>query len=141
MALPPFREDGTLPIGEHAATWVEFESRFGGGSRRTTLMGGLRAVLTELQRVGCKAAWIDGSLVSSKPEPIDFDLRWDEAGVDVTALDRVFRSFANNRAAQKTRYGGEMFPAGARADAQGTTYRQFFQQKYGVAKGIVRIDL
>ncbi len=34
-----------------------------------------------------------------------------------------------------------MFPADAPADTQGSTYRQFFQQRYGVAKGIVRIDL
>ena len=60
---------------------------------------------------------------------------------DVGALDPVFRSFANKRVAQKAMYGGEMFPAGAPADAQGTTYRRWFQQKYGVAKGIVRIDL
>jgi hypothetical protein len=113
MALPLFREDGTLPIAEHAATWAEFENRFGGGSRRTTLMGGLRAVLVELQRVGCKAVWIDGSFVTSKPEPNEFDLCWDEVGVDVAALDPVFRSLANKRAAQKARYGGEMFPAGA----------------------------
>jgi hypothetical protein len=141
MALPQFRQDGTLPLGEHLATWAEFANRFGGNNHRTVLLGGLRSVLAELEQVGCRTAWIDGSFVTSKPEPNDFDMCWDEAGVDVAALDPVFRSFANTRAAQKAKYGGEMFPAGARADAQGTTYRRFFQQKYGVAKGIVRIDL
>ena len=87
MALPPFREDGTLPIGEHVASWAELESRFGGGHRRTTLVNGLRAALDELQRVGCTAAWIDGSFVTNKAEPNDFDMCWDEAGVDVAALD------------------------------------------------------
>ena len=141
MALPRFRQDGTLPVGEHLATWAEFASRFGGNNHRTALLGGLRSVLAELERVGCRTAWIDGSFVTSKPEPNDFDMCWDEAGVDLAALDPVFRSFANKRAAQKAMYGGEMFPAGGPADAQGTTYRRWFQQKYGVAKGIVRIDL
>ncbi len=141
MALPQFRQDGALPIGEHLATWAEFESRFGGNNRRTALLAGLRAVLAELERVGCTTAWIDGSFVTSKPEPNDFDMCWDAQGVDEDALDPVFFNFANRRAAQKAKYGGEMFPADAPADTQGTTYRQFFQQRYGVAKGIVRIDL
>lgn len=141
MALPQFRQDGTLPVGEHLATWAEFASRFGGTNHRTALLGGLRSVLAELERVGCPTAWIDGSFVTSKPEPNDFDMCWDARGVDDAGLDPVFFNFANKRAAQRARYGGEMFPADAPADTQGTTYRQFFQQRYGVAKGIVRIDL
>jgi hypothetical protein len=91
MALPPFREDGTLPIGEHMASWAELESRFGGGDRRRTLLNGLRAALAELQRVGCRTAWIDGSFVTSKAEPNDFDMCWDEAGVDVAACRQGHR--------------------------------------------------
>jgi hypothetical protein len=139
MALPQLRDDGTLPIGEHVATWPEIKTRFGGTEARTALLGGLLAVLVELQRVGCRTAWIDGSFVTSKPEPNDFDMCWDETGVDEAALDPVFFDFADKRAAQKAKYGGEIFPAGAVADALQTTFREFFQQKYGVAKGIVRI--
>lgn len=141
MALPQFRQDGTLPVGEHLTTWAEIASRFGGNNHRTALLVGLRSVLAELERVGCTSAWIDGSFVTSKPEPNDFDMCWDARGVDDAGLDPVFFNFANKRAAQKARYCGEMFPADAPADTQGTTYRQFFQQRYGVAKGIVRIDL
>ena len=141
MALPQFRQDGTLPVGEHNTTWAEFASRFGGNNRRKALLGGLHSVLVELQRVGCRTVWIDGSFVTIKSEPKDFDMCWDSSGVDEAALDPVFFIFANGRAAQKAKYGGEMLPANAPADTQGTTYRQFFQQKYGVAKGIVRIDL
>lgn len=104
-------------------------------------MAGLLAVLAELQRVGCSRAWIDGSFVTSKPDPNDFDMCWDEAGVDLAALDPVFFDFANRRAGQKAKYGGEMFPADGIADTLGTKYRQFFQQKFGVAKGIIQIDL
>jgi len=141
MALPQLRGDGTLPTGEHVATWAEVESRFGGGDRRTTLLRGLLVVLVELKRVGCKTVWIDGSFVTSKPEPNDFDMCWDETGVDLDALDPVFLEFANEREDQKAKFGGEMFPAGAPADAQMTTFREFFQQNYGVPKGIIRIDL
>jgi hypothetical protein len=135
------RSDGTLPAGEHLASWREFEAQFGTGARRTNLMAGLLAVLVELQRVGCSRAWIDGSFVTAKLDPNDFDMCWDEAGVDLAALDPAFFDFANHRAGQKARYGGEMFPAGGIADTMGTTYREFFQQKFGVAKGIIQIDL
>lgn len=141
MTVPQFRQDGTLPVGEHAAAWAEIAARFGGNDRRNALLGGLRSALAELRRVGCRTAWIDGSFVTSKREPGDFDMCWDASGVDEAALDPVFFNFADRRAAQKARFGGEMFPADAPADTQGTTYRQFFQQTYGVAKGIVRIDL
>jgi hypothetical protein len=59
----------------------------------------------------------------------------------LSRLDPVLLDFSNGRRAQKAKYGGESFPAGAMADTLGTTYRAFFQQKFGVSKGIVRINL
>ena len=137
-----FRADGSLPVGEHLATWLEVEARFGtAGVRRPVLISGLGAALSNLQGAGCTTAWIDGSFVTDKPEPNDFDFCWDETGVDLARLDPVFLDFSNARAAQKARYGGEMFPANASADSLGTPYRSFFQQKFGAPKGIIRIDL
>ena len=51
--------------------------------------------------------------------------------------------FANQREAQRRRFGGEFFPSTTRADAQGRTYIEFLQiEKYtGQSKGIVLIDL
>jgi hypothetical protein len=46
------------------------------------------------------------------------------------------------RAAQKARYGGELYPAEWPADADGTTYLDFFQHdRLKQQKGIIALDL
>jgi hypothetical protein len=57
-------------------------------------------------------------------------------------LDAELRDFSNRRAAQKARYGGELFPAEWPAQVDGTTYLDYFQRdSKGRAKGIVAINL
>jgi hypothetical protein len=55
----------------------------------------------------------------------------------------VLLTFANRRAAQKRKYGGEMFPADWAADAAGTNFVRFFQRdrNTGQPKGIIVLDL
>jgi len=52
-------------------------------------------------------------------------------------------TFAQRRAAQKRKYGGELFPADWPADAHGTSFLHFFQRDRtnGRPKGIIAIDL
>ena len=54
-----------------------------------------------------------------------------------------FFQFANQRAAQKAKFGGEFFPSTTHADAQGRTFIQFFQVEKSTRhpKGKVLIDL
>ena len=59
---------------------------------------------------GCRTVYIDGSFVTSKSEPGDYDACWDIDGVNVEALDLVFLDFSGRRAAQKRKYFGEFFP-------------------------------
>ena len=55
--------------------------------------------------------------------------------------DPVLLDFKNKRAAQKAKYGGELFPASISADGY-RTYLEFFQiDRNGKEKGIVAIDL
>ncbi|MGH2459885.1 MAG: DUF6932 family protein [Chloroflexota bacterium] len=63
-------------------------------------------------------------------------------GVDLARLGPVLLIFANRRAAQKRKYGGEMFPADSVADAFGTVFLHFFQRdrESGQPKGIIAID-
>jgi hypothetical protein len=84
---------------------------------------------------------LDGSFVSQKELPQDYDGAWDTAGVDPDRLDPVLLDFSNGRAAMKSKYLGELFPATAMA-APGVLYRDFFtKDRNGVPKGIVNIDL
>lgn len=94
-----------------------------------------------LKRAGCRTAYIDGSFITNKQHPKDFDACWEEDGVDPDLLDPVLLQFGSSRAAQKARYWGELFPASWRADGT-SPFLQFFQTTAdGHAKGIVRLDL
>ncbi len=55
----------------------------------------------------------------------------------------MLTTFAQRHAAQKRKYGGELFPADWPADAHGTSFLHFFQRDRvsGRPKGIVAIDL
>jgi hypothetical protein len=63
--------------------------------------------------------------------------------VDGERLDPVLLDFTDRRAAQKAKYGGELFPSLAFADPAGNTFLEFFQidKSTGKAKGIIAIDL
>ncbi len=63
--------------------------------------------------------------------------------VDGDGLDLVLLDFTNRRAAQKAKYGGELFPSVGLADPAGNTFLEFFQldKRSGEAKGIIAIEL
>ena len=85
---------------------------------------------------------MDGSFVSSKIEPGDFDVCWDEEGVDLDKLEPVLLVFDSGRAARKAKFGGEFFPAGWPADESYRVFLDFFQtdKDTGARKGIVALD-
>lgn len=133
---------GNLPSGEHAATWQELVERFGHTPWRQKLLAGLRDALGLLKAAGCVRAYIDGSFVTEKDEPGDFDACWDAEGVDFDRLDERLLTFDRGRATQKAAFLGELFIADVRADPQGTLFRDFFQtDREDRRKGIVVIDM
>lgn len=141
--IPPFDGGGNLPPGLHRVDWNELETRFNGSPRRVELLVGLRQALAALRDAGCQTAYIDGSFVTAKEEPGDFDACWDAVGVDAGLLDPVLLVFKEGRRAQKERFGGELFPANEAAEPGGTRFLEFFQRDRatGEPKGIVEIKL
>ena len=141
--VPDFTEDGLLPPGVHWATWEEVAERFGGNSRREQLLAGLRKAVENLRGAGCATVYVNGSFVTNKDVPGDFDACWDEEGVDSDALDPVFHMLDAGRPEQKAKYLGELFPATAMADPSGVLFLDFFQEDTdsGEPKGIIAIDL
>ena len=132
---------GYLPPGLHLAPWPEIPPVFGTNSHRAGLVNGLLLALINLAGAGCRTVLLDGSFVSMKPLPQDYDAAWEPHGVDPNRLDPVLLDFNNGRAAMKTKYGGEFFPASSNA-AAGVLYRDFFQKdRNGVPKGVLQIDL
>ena len=106
-------------------------------------MSGLRAALENLANAGCRVVYINGSFVTNKEFPNDYDACWEEGGVDPTTLDPVLLTFDPGRATQKAKYMGELFPASSIAAAGGFSFREFFQmdKNTGRPKGIVAIYL
>lgn len=144
VSIPPFDPTtGLLPPGEHDAGWDEIESRFGWTLRRRQLLDGLAEGLALLADAGCTRLWINGSFVTAKDEPGDFDCVWSTLGVDRTVLEDSapeLLDLSDHRAAQKARFGGEFLP-NITETASGRQFAEFFQSdRDGTAKGIVVID-
>jgi hypothetical protein len=143
VPIPDFDDRGVLPPGIHVATWAEVHARYGYNTHRRELLAGLRKALVSLKSAGCRHAYIDGSFVTAKLRPGDFDGCWEEQDVDPDLLHPALLIFDDQRAVQKAIFGGEMFPASAHADGKGSPFVQFFQTEKltGEPKGIVCIDL
>ncbi len=140
--IPPFDpETGRLPEGEHTADWAEVVDRFGWNPRRRQLLDGLAEAVELLGVAGCRRVWLNGSFVTDKEEPGDFDACWDTDGVDVDALDPALLDLSNRRAAMKARFGGELFPNVVEVGS-GLSFAEFFQNERDTGrKGIVVITI
>lgn len=141
--IPSFDQRGNLPPGIHSATWNEIVERFGITERREQLLQGLRHAIDSLYRAGCSRVYVDGSFVTDKEAPGDFDACWEAGSVDPGLLDPVLLDFGGRRAAQKANFGGELFPAQLAAEPGGKTFLDFFQRdrSTGERKGIIALDL
>ena len=130
-----------MPEGEHPATWQELVERFGWNPRRRQLLDGLSDALEGLAAAGCRRVWLNGSFVTAKEEPADFDACWDTTGVDLDVLDPVLLDLTRGRAAQKARFGGELFPNVTEVQS-GLVFSEFFQNERDTGrKGIVVLSL
>ena len=140
--LPAFDPDtGRLPPGEHVASWEEVVDRFGWTERRRRLLDGLAEAAELLAEAGCRRIWSNGSFVTTKDEPGDFDACWDTDDVDLDSLDPVLLDLSDHRAAQKARFGGELFPNVIEAQS-GLSFSEFFQNERDTSrKGIVVVHL
>jgi hypothetical protein len=117
--------------------------RYATNERRGQLLDGLRTAIESLRAGGCSRVYLNGSFVMGKELPGDFDACWEARGVDPSLLDPVLLEFGDRRAAQKAKYGGELFPAEVAAEPGGIRFVDYFQRDRvsGERKGIVAIDL
>lgn len=153
--IPEFGNDGLLPEGIHETTWELFCTHFGKSSRkRKELIKKIEVVINILKEVGCKELYIDGSFVTTRNRPRDFDACWLREGVDLSRLNQIApilkRAPGFFRGVDcKQKYGGDIFPltrlvpnpkSGAARDI---TYLEFFQmdKESGQQKGIILLKL
>ncbi len=131
-----------LPPGIHDASLADVKAAFAKNPTRKTLYAGLLAGVNALRRAGCKALYLDGSFVTEKHNPRDFDVCWEPHGVNAGALDPVLLDFSDRRRRQKQKFRGEFFPSSASADGT-RTFLEFFRvdRHTGKEKGIIRLAL
>jgi hypothetical protein len=141
--IPPFAPDGNLPPGIHWATWEEVVERYGRTAHRLRLLAGLRLALDELKGAGCRTVYVNGSRVTEKNDPGDFDACWERDNVDLKRVPRSLIAYDAFRRRMKAKYGGEIFTADTPADIYGTTFVEFFQidKLTDATKGLLAIDL
>jgi hypothetical protein len=133
---------GYLSPGIHALAWREFSDLFVWNERRQWLCGGLYRALNNLRNAGCKTVLIDGSFVTRKELPSDYDAAFNPEGIAGAYLDPVLIKHSDGRRAMKAKYFGDIFPWAHSASTGGAVYIDFFQtDRDGVVKGIVAIDL
>ncbi len=139
-----FEPSGLLRPGIHWLTWTQIVEGVGWNAHRRRLLDGLERALLDLKAAGCRTVYVDGSFVSQKEIPDDFDACWEREGVALRRLlGTPLFTFDRGRAAQKAVYGGELFPADVQADGAGRRFLEFFQvdKDTGNPKGIVALDL
>ena len=134
-----FNNLGNLPVGKHDITWDEFCNYFGYTEHRRKLIDGLKKGLLILKNYDCKIVYIDGSFVTDKERPNDFDACWEyNINMDVF-LDHFLLNypefFEENSSQMKDKYYGEFYQASAVLNV--------FQKdkKTNEPKGIIRLKL
>ena len=99
--------------------------------------------MASLYAAGCSRVYLDGSFVTDKEAAGRLRRVLGGRAVDPDMLDPVLLDFRDRRAAQKAKFGGELFPAQLAAEPGGTTFLEFFQldRLTQERKGIIALDL
>jgi hypothetical protein len=140
--IPPLTGEGMLPPGSHEATVNEIRRRFGtGNSGRMRLMKGLEAVLRLARKVGASRLYLDGSFVTDKSEPGD----WDAVlllPADARTGSKEAIALADRPELRK-RYGGDLFTMMEEDTEVLAHYVEgvFVRDRHGRAKGLVILRL
>jgi hypothetical protein len=133
---------GLLLPGIYTLTWEQFYHSYNFSSRRIFLLIGMKNALLHFKNAGCRCVYIDGSFVTKKQEPGDYDACWDTSGVDVNQLNPIFHKNFSSKI-QKLIYFGEFYPSSTIEDKSKITFLDFFQidKATGNRKGIVQMEL
>lgn len=144
MIIPPFRPDGWLPNGHHIADWNEVLLRFGGkpDSRRAQLTAELTHLRDALQATGITGTiLLDGSYISEKPEPGDFDILL-IGPADIQILKDMEPNLASLlNASDAEARGYSLFFTAETSPVRDLLSTLWDLSKEGIAKGVVELVL
>jgi hypothetical protein len=140
--IPELTREGLLPPGVHEATLGEVRRRFGTDNPiRVRLMKGLESVAAIAGRVGARVLYLDGSFVTDKKDPRD----WDAVVVAPIGTNCASREVLRlvDRPRLKKEFGGDVFLI-MEDDAELLNHYVggvFVKDRLGRAKGLVRLHL
>ncbi len=128
-----------LPPGIYDATIEEVFQRFAINNKREDLFEGMIRGIDNIFRAGCPQVYIDGSYITGKPLPNDYEICWDVTNVDPYLLDPVFLEYGTDN--HKKKYKGEYFADLWIEKISGKSFLKYFQQdtNSGSQKGIIRV--
>lgn len=141
--IPEFDENGQLPPGIHRATWSEFVERYATTNHRRKLLEGMERLIEHLKSIECTALYVNGSFVTSKERPNDYDACWNVRGVKFELIDPVLLGADDDgKQAMLEKYGGDIRPDQFSPVELDGTYLDFFRiDRDGNPKGIVELSL
>ena len=148
MPLAALNPDGLLPGGIHDCTVDELKAGFGsfqGNDQRPRLFARLEIFLAEVRAAGLvRSILVDGSFVTSKPDPDDIDLILTVAS-DHDFSDDLSAAAYNVLSKQRVhrRYGFDLLVA-REASIEYQRWTEFFQQvrlEPARRKGILRLTI
>ncbi len=142
--IPDFNAFGELPEGIFWAKWDEISLKFGTNAHRKNMLKGMKMVIIQLKIAGCKYVYLDGSFITDKQFPNDYDVCWDIMGVDTSILLKNIPElfdFNNGRRNQKMLFYGEFLPYDPRKSKKFSILEFFQHNRNGQKKGIIGIEV
>ncbi len=134
--IPEFTELGYLPAGVYDATLVEIENRFAYNKTRKRLFEAMVKVVNMFREAKSPEIFLDGSYITTKPEPGDYDLCWEPSGVEPT--DELLEFFST-KVDRKKIYLGDIFPRFPQPPYYVDHFVEWQSDVEGAPKGLIRI--
>jgi predicted nucleotidyltransferase len=138
--IPDFYDGQFLPDGDHEATWIEVQERFGSGERRGMLCEQMSKFIQIARGCGFRSVYLFGSFISGKENPKDIDLMWVYRQKTFGLLRPGCRELLNY-ATMKARWNWDMFCCSDDPGASEYMLPAWRMSKTGTKRGIIKIDL
>jgi len=145
--MPALTERGLLPPGVHKCNLKQLQLAFAFNVRREQLFESLQHCVSQMHDRGLAGTlYIDGSYVTSKPNPRDIEITLDVAGQTVAMQDRALAYHVREHQAL-TKNGVDWWPSYPGAPRNFVDFFQYVGEKTAATlrcsplekKGILRI--
>jgi hypothetical protein len=137
--IPAFDKNENLPPGLYTCKLAEIEARFAINEHRRSLFNKLIKVIEILKTANCSEVYLDGSFITAKTHPNDFDLCYETTGLQPTKSFKPLLTL--DIETRQAAYGGDIFPRMPEPPFRSDHVRLWQTDKNGDAKGIIRTVL